>query len=140
MLRQVVFFERNDNAIENTGKKYNNKGNNRLNPAMQKKLGTGGIRLSDKLRNALSNVALPNNRTQAALHPKTGLVVIDVDPIQVAGILLSAERFVHKIIISGVHKPGRGDIIIDIFKRLDVNTFDPRSTADRFAQALNAVR
>lgn len=139
VLRQFIFFDRNDPSISR-GNGNQKGGSNavRLNPALERRMPTSDTRMNQQLFQALSSVALPENRTRA-IPAKGGLVVVEVDPILVTGFLLDAELGVHRIIITNVLQK-RDTILIDVFKRLEENSFDPGASVDRFTSALRSIR
>lgn len=133
-LRQYVFFDRNNEAIK--GSKGRRGGD--INPLLQNKLPTGGVGLSDQLFKAIAPIALPDNRTKA-IPAKNNLVIIEIDPIAITGLLLDVEPGIHRIIITNV-QTRRKNILIDVFKRLEENEFDPGQNLDRFTAALRNIR
>lgn len=142
ILRQYLFFEKNDPAIYGGNKGgNNNKGGNKgvmINPALGRKLPSGGVGLTRGLQDILAPIALPDGRTRA-IPAKNNLVVVEVDPIAITGLLLDVEPGVHRIIITNVAKT-RNSVMIDVFKRLEENSFDPGANVDRFTAALRNIR
>lgn len=138
ILRQYLFFEKNDPAIKGKGSNNNNGGGVTINPALGRKIPTGGASLSHALFKAIAPVALPDGKTRAIPADK-GLVVVEIDPIAITGLLLNCEPGVHRIIITNVSSGNRG-IKIDVFKRLEHNKFDPGANVDRFSAALRNIR
>lgn len=133
-LKQWVFFDRNDNAIRGNKTRQ---GNN-LNPVLQRKMPTGGVGLSDELFRAIAPIALPDGKSRA-MSAKGNLVVIEIDPIAILGLLLDVEPGIHRIVITQVQKQ-RKTVLIDVFKRLEENDFDPGANVDRFTAALRNIR
>lgn len=138
ILRQFVFFDPKDPALtRGGGQQQGGSGSVRLNPALERKLPQGDTRMNKQLFNALSSIALPDGKTRVVISK--GLAVIEVDPILVTGFLLDAELGVHRIIITNVLQK-RNNILIDVFKRLEENSFDPGANVDRFTAALRNFR
>lgn len=136
VLRQYVFFDRNDSAIKGSGGNRTN--NAQINPALQRKLQTGGVHLSNELFRSISSIALPDGKSRA-IPAKNNLVVIEIDPIAITGLLLNVEPGIHRIIITRVEKVKKA-LLIDVYKRLEANDFDPGANVDRFTQAIRGLR
>ena len=137
ILEQFLFFDRNDPAIRGNRGGGNNRAQN-LNPVLQRKMPTGGVSLSNELFQAIAPIALPDDKTRA-IPAKGNLVVIKIDPIAILGLLLDVEPGIHRLIITQVQKQ-RKTILIDVFKRLEENDFDPGTHVDRFNAALRHIR
>lgn len=137
VLRQYVFFDRNDNAIKGGG--GNRRPNNAMiNPALERKLSTGGVHLSNELFKVIAPIALPDGKSRA-IPARNNLVVIEIDPIAITGLLLDVEPGIHRIIITRVEKVKKA-LLIDVYKRLEANDFDPGANVDRFTQAIRGLR
>lgn len=136
IMRQYLFFDRNDNAIKGGG--GDNRANSEINPALSRKLPTGGVSLSSELFRMIAPIALPDGKSRA-IPAREGLVVIEIDPIAIVGLLLDVEPGIHRIVITRVEKVKKS-LLIDVYKRLEANDFDPGANVDRFTRALQGLR
>ena len=140
VLRQYVFFDRNDSAIRGGQNKNQQQQQKQvqINPALYRKMSTGGVGLSKDLQRVLQPIALPEGKTRA-IPAKNNVVVIEIDPIAITGLLLDAELGIHRIVITNVQKT-RNSVLVDVFKRLEENDFDPGANVDRYTAALRNIR
>lgn len=137
ILEQFLFFNMGGpNSAITGGKQRGNQGN--INPALAKKMSTGGIRLKDNFNQAIRKLALPDNKTRA-FPADGGMVVVPIDPLLVVSLVVGGQPGIHRISVTNVER-NKNTIYIDVFKRLEDNDFNPASKQDVFARALNSIR
>lgn len=134
-LLQYVYFNSSDK--QSIIRKGGGGGGRQVNPALQGKLSTGGVRLADDVFNALRKIALPDGQTKA-IAAKNGITVVPIDPTAVIAYALNAEPGLYTVLLTGVDV--RHDtVIINAIKRLDRGGFNPKNTKDEFARALEQI-
>ena len=129
----VTFQKSNAEIISNMG---GGMGQEDILPVFAQRVQTGGLRASDKLRNAIAPLLIEKKSKVYRAEKNKNYVYIPICPIKTIAALLAVNPQLAKINITGVHTT-KGEVVVTVFKQRKKAYINPSQAAAIYDDSMN---